>query len=113
MDGRILIIMTSGPDTPRRCATPFFMATIAAAMDYDFTVFSTIDGSLLLKKGATDTIFPKEGSRAAGRYPQDALQARVKFKACTASMERHGPTADQRHGCIHDVQHSGDFFTDP
>ena len=24
---KILIIMTSGPDTPRRCATPFFFAT--------------------------------------------------------------------------------------
>lgn len=94
MDDRILIIMTSGPDTPRRCATPFFMATIAAAMDYDVTMFFTIDGSLLLKKGLADTIFPKEGGRAAGGYLQDAHDAGVKFKACTASMELHGLTAE-------------------
>ena len=26
-DDKVLIIMTSGPDTPRRCATPFFFAS--------------------------------------------------------------------------------------
>ncbi len=104
MDDRILIIMTSGPDTPRRCATPFFMATIAAAMDYDVSMFFTIDGSLLLKKGLADTIFPKEGGRAAGGFLQDALDAGVKFKACTASMELHGLTKDD---LIDDVEMVG------
>jgi predicted peroxiredoxin len=94
MDDRILIIMTSGPDTPRRCATPVFMASNAAAMD----------GSLLLKKGLADTIFPKEGGRAAGGYLQDALDAGVKFKACTASMELHGLTKDD---LIDDVEMVG------
>jgi len=58
---KIVIMMTSGPDTPRRCATPFFMATLAAAMDYDVTMFFTIDGTLLLKKGLAKTISPKRG----------------------------------------------------
>lgn len=94
MDDRILIVMTSGPDTPRRCATPFFMATLAAAMDYDVSMFFTIDGSLLLKKGAADQIYPKQGGRSAGAYLQDALDAGVKFRACTASMELHGLTKE-------------------
>jgi predicted peroxiredoxin len=94
MDEKILIIMTSGTDTPRRCATPFFMATLAAAMDYDVTMFFTIDGAQLLVKGAADKVFPKEGGRAAGGYLQDALDAGVKFTACTASMELHGLTKD-------------------
>jgi len=94
MEDKILIIMTSGPDTPRRCATPFFMATLAAAMDYEVTMFFTIDGALLLKKGAADDIYPKEGGRSAGGYLQDALDAGVKFTACTASMELHDLTAD-------------------
>jgi predicted peroxiredoxin len=94
MDDKILIIMTSGPETPRRCATPFFMASLAAAMDYEVNMFFTIDGALLLKKGVADTIFPKAGGRAAGGYLQDALEAGVKFKACTASMELHGLTKD-------------------
>jgi predicted peroxiredoxin len=94
MEDHILIVMTSGPETPRRCATPFFMATLAAAMDYEVTMFFTIDGALLLRKGAADQIFPKEGGRAVGGYLQDALDAGVRFTACTASMELHDLTKE-------------------
>ena len=86
---KILIIMTSGPETPRRCATPFFFATLAAAMDYEVTMFFTIDGTLLLKKGMAETVFPKDGGKPVSGFLQDALDAGVKFTACTASMELH------------------------
>ena len=62
-DDKVLIIMTSGPDTPRRCATPFFFASLAAAMEYEVTMFFTIDGTLLLKKGMAETIYPKAGGK--------------------------------------------------
>jgi predicted peroxiredoxin len=94
MDDKILIIMTSGPDTPRRCATPFFFATLAAAMDYEVTMFFTIDGTLLLKKGMAETIYPKAGGKPVGDFLKDALEAGVKFTACTASMELHDLTAE-------------------
>jgi predicted peroxiredoxin len=103
-EDRILIIMTSGPETPRRCATPFFMATLAAAMDYEVDMFFTIDGGLLLVKGAADKVYPKEGGRSAGGYLQDALEAGVHFKACTASMELHGL---KREDLIDDVEMVG------
>ena len=87
---KILIMMTSGPDTPRRCATPFFMATLAAAMDYEVTMFFTIDGTLLLKKGLAATIFPKAGGKSVEAYLNEALEAGVKMTACTASTELNG-----------------------
>jgi predicted peroxiredoxin len=93
-DDKILIVMTSGPDTPRRCATPFFFATLAAAMEYEVTMFFTIDGTLLLKKGMADTVFPKAGGKSVSGFIQDALDAGVKFTACTASMELHDMTTD-------------------
>ena len=89
MEDKILIIMTSGPDTPRRCATPFFFATLAAVMDYEVTMFFTIDGTLLLKKGLAETIFPKEGGKPVSEFINDAIDAGVSFTACTASMELH------------------------
>jgi uncharacterized protein len=89
---KILIMMTSGPDTPRRCATPFFMATLAAAMDYEVTMFFTIDGTLLLKKGLAATIFPKAGGKSVESFLNEALEAGVKMTACTASTELHGLT---------------------
>ena len=88
-DDHVLIIMTSGPDTPRRCATPFFFATLAAAMDYTVTMFFTIDGTLLLKKDMAETVYPKEGGKPVSDFLQDALDADVEFLACTASMELH------------------------
>lgn len=89
-EDRILIMMTSGPDTPRRCATPFFMATLAAAMEYDVTMFFTIDGTLLLKKGLAETVFPKAGGKSVAAYLNEALEAGVKMTACSASTELHG-----------------------
>ncbi len=88
-DDKVMIIMTSGPDTPRRCATPFFFASLAAAMEYDVTMFFTIDGTLLLKKGLADTVYPKAGGKPVSEFLQDALDNGVKFLACTASTELH------------------------
>jgi predicted peroxiredoxin len=93
-EDKVLIVMTSGPDTPRRCATPFFMATLAAAMDYDVTMFFTIDGTLLLKKGMAETIYPKKGGKPVSDFLQEALEAGVKFNACTASTELHDLTPE-------------------
>jgi predicted peroxiredoxin len=86
---KILIIMTSGPDTPRRCATPFFFASLAAAMEYEVTMFFTIDGTLLLKKGMAETIYPKAGGKPVSDFLKDAAEAGVEFLACSASTELH------------------------
>jgi uncharacterized protein len=93
-EDKVMVIMTSGPDTPRRCATPFFMATLAAAMDYEVSMFFTIDGTLLLKKGLAETIYPKKGGKSVGEFLQEAMEAGVKMTACTASMELHDLTQE-------------------
>jgi len=90
MEDKVMIIMTSGPDLPRRCATPFFFATLAAAMEYEVTMFFTIDGTLLLKKGMAETVFPKQGGEPVSKFIDDAIEAGVEFTACTASTELHG-----------------------
>ncbi len=93
-DDSVLIIMTSGPDTPRRCATPFFFAALAAAMEYEVNMFFTIDGTLLLKKGLAETVYPKAGGKPVSAFIQDALDAGVNFLACTASTELHDLTPE-------------------
>jgi predicted peroxiredoxin len=88
-EDRVLIIMTSGPETPRRCATPFFFAQLAAAMDYEVTMFFTIDGILLLKQGVAEEVFPKAGGQPVSDFLYGALDAGVRFTACTAATELH------------------------
>lgn len=94
-EDKVLIIMTSGPETPRRCATPFFFATLACAMDYDVTMFFTIDGILLLKQGVADTVYPKAGGKAAIYFIREAMESGVKFTACTAATELHDIQVDE------------------
>jgi uncharacterized protein len=89
MADNVLIIMTSGPDTPRRCATPFFFGTLGVTMEYDVSMFFTIDGTLLLKKGVAETIYPKAGGKPVSEFLKEAMEAGVKFYACTASTELH------------------------
>ncbi len=93
-DDKILIIMTSGPDTPRRCATPFFLATLATVMEHEVTMFFTIDGTLLLKKGMAETIYPKKDGKPVSDFLKDAVDAGIEMLACSASMELHGLTQD-------------------
>jgi predicted peroxiredoxin len=88
-EDKVLIIMTSGPETPRRCATPFFFAQLAAAMDYEVSMFFTIDGILLLKKGVAEQVYPKAGGQPVGDFLSGAQEAGVKFAACTAATELH------------------------
>lgn len=93
-DDKVMILMTSGPDTPRRCATPFFFASLAAAMEYEVVMFFTIDGTLLLKKGLAETVVPKAGGKPVSDFIQDAIDADVEFLACSASTELHDLTPE-------------------
>jgi predicted peroxiredoxin len=94
-DQKFVIVMTSGPNTPERCATPFYMATLAAGQDFDVTVYCTGMGTLLLKKGVAEDTFPMgpEGQSVMG-FIQMATQAGVKLGACQPSMEMHRMSAD-------------------
>ena len=41
---RVLIIVSSGPSTPARCAAPFHTATLLACMDAEVTLFLSGEG---------------------------------------------------------------------
>ncbi len=86
---KALIVMSSGPATPQRCATPFYMATLGVAMDYEVAIFFTIDGTLLLKRGVAETVFPKPGEKPVSAFIQEAQEAGVLLLACTASTDLH------------------------
>ena len=86
---KVLIVMTSGPETPRRCATPFYLASVAVAMDYEAAIYFTVDGTLLLKKGVAETVYAKPDGKPISTFMSDALEMGVQFLACTASLELH------------------------
>jgi len=91
---QVLIIMTSGPDSPHRCATPFFLATLAAVMEQEVRMIFNIDGILLLKKGVAEKTFAREGGKFVSEFLNDAREAGVTMYACTPALELHDLTPD-------------------
>lgn len=87
---KLLIIQTSGINTPERTAAPFYIATSAATMDIDVTIIFTINGSTIVKKGAAEKIFVKEGSNQSLRvFLEQAVENGVKLIVCHPSLELH------------------------
>jgi len=103
-DYKVVILMTSGPKTPWRCATPFYIATVMASSGASVEVFFNMDGVNLIKKGVPERICPSlEGScySANGKKPKsvyefmkDAKLAGVKFYSCLQAVESAGLTPE-------------------
>ena len=93
-DGAVVVFVTSGPDLPQRCATPFYMASVAAAMDNDAEVICQIDGVLLMKKGVAEGIVAKEGGKPIIDFIREAKEAGVEMYVCSAALQLHDMTED-------------------
>jgi len=86
---RILYVQTSGIDTPMRLYSPIVLATVAASMNIDATVYFLGKGITALKTGEAQKI-------QAGDFPplsdmmNRALEAGVKFLVCDQSSQLMG-----------------------
>ncbi len=82
----VLIIMTSGPSTPHRCATPFYLGSILASMDADVQIFFTMEGVKLLQKGVAENLVAMEGGKRVIDFMRDAKAAGVKLQLCLPAL---------------------------
>jgi len=90
------IVMTSGEDTPRRLASPFFLAATAAAEEMNVVVYFTGMGTTLLKKGVAENLYPKaDGGMPLSHFMNQALENGAQFVICKASMDLHNMTEDE------------------
>ena len=93
-ESKTLIFVTHGPDERQRCATPFYMATIAAAMDSEARIVFQIDGVLLMKKGVADSLEALEGGKPVIDFIREAKEAGVELYSCSAALQLHGMTEE-------------------
>ncbi len=82
----VVIVMTSGPSTPQRCATPFYMAAILAAMDADVKIFFTMEGVRLCQKGVPENLTAMDGGKRIIEFMRDAKAAGVRFYLCQPAL---------------------------
>lgn len=92
---KILYVQTHGVNDPGRAATPFYLASTAAAMDVEVGIYFTMYGPTLLKKGVPETL---QIPRAAGggaylrHFINQAVDLGVKLYVCQPSLDLHGMT---------------------
>lgn len=98
---KLLILQTSGIREPRRTYAPLYIATAAAAMDMDVSIWFTMEGVSQLRKGAAEQIELVPGSGVTLKTWLDrARDAGVKFLSCAQAMEGDGLTMnDLVEGC--------------
>ena len=82
----VVIVMTSGPSTPHRCATPFYMGAILASMDADVRIFFTMEGVRLCQQGVPERLTAMAGGKTIIEFMRDAKAAGVKFHLCQPAL---------------------------
>ncbi|MCB1714456.1 MAG: DsrE family protein, partial [Candidatus Competibacteraceae bacterium] len=92
MAEKLLIIMVNtDPKNPSELSSPFFQATVAAAMEYEVEVILTGRSGELAVKGVADNIrLPSDASKTLYNLIQEAHQAGVKFKVCAPILAEWG-----------------------
>jgi predicted peroxiredoxin len=87
-EGKVLYVQTHGVDDPGRCATPFFLAASAAAMECEVAIYFTMYGPQLLQRAVVDTIGPKgERGQPLSYFVKQATDLGVRLYVCQPSLD--------------------------
>ncbi len=102
----IMYVQTHGVDEPEKSATPFLLAAAAAALDIEASIFFTMNGGTLLKRGAAEQLMvkPGGGGMALRYFMEQALELGVKLYVCQPSLDLHNLTTED---LIDEVQVTG------
>lgn len=113
---KVLILMTSGPKTPHRCATPFFIGALMASNDAIVEIFFNMDGTNLIRKGVPESIYAGGESCVAGQKPKsvyefmkDAKAAGVKLYSCKQAVDSSGLKEEELTTLLDGVVPAGEF----
>ncbi|AGA34879.1 DsrE family protein [Thioalkalivibrio nitratireducens DSM 14787] len=83
---KVVIIMTSGPSEPARCATPFYLGSVLAAMDNEVRIFFTMEGVRLMQTGVAEGMAAMEGGKPIIDFIRDAKRAGVALHVCHPAL---------------------------
>jgi predicted peroxiredoxin len=89
-DHLAILLWAASPALPHLCATPFFHAAAAAAMDVDVEIHFSSKSVLLLTPGVAAALYAGT-ARDVSIYAhmQQAASFGAKFYACNDAMEAH------------------------
>ena len=82
----VVIVMTSGPSEPHRCATPFYLGAVMASMDVDVHIFFTMEGVRLMQTGVAEDMVAMVGGKPIIDFIRDAKRAGVRLHVCHPAL---------------------------
>jgi predicted peroxiredoxin len=86
-----ILLWAANPSAPAACATPFFHAVTAAAMEIEVEMYFTSGAVRLLVPGvAKALVTDSAGTETVYGFMQRAAELGVKFYACPQAMKAHG-----------------------
>jgi predicted peroxiredoxin len=95
-ESKVLYVQTHGVNDPGRCATPFFLAASAAAMECEVMIYFTMYGPTLLRKDVIDKIGPKgERGQPLRYFIEQATGLGVRLLVCQPSLDLNDLRLDE------------------
>lgn len=97
-DKLAILVWAADPSRPELCATPFYFAAAAAAMDAEVEMYFTARSVELLRMGVAEGILAAAGSgnpdgKSVADFRREALAFGVKLFACPTALASHGVPA--------------------
>ena len=94
-ESKVLYVQTHGVNDPGRCATPFFLAASAAAMDAEVMIYFTMYGATLLQRDVVDKIGPKgDEGQPLSYFISQATGLGVRLLVCQPSLDLNDLSLD-------------------
>ncbi|HKL78479.1 MAG TPA: DsrE family protein [Gammaproteobacteria bacterium] len=92
----IFFYMTASPaKNPERCATPFYMATVAATLEYRTVMAMQMEAVNLFKPGVADDLAAVEGGKPIIEFIREASEAGAELYVCSGSLAAQGIGEDE------------------
>jgi uncharacterized protein len=87
----VFMLLNADPGIPATLGSPFFQATVAAAMEIEVEMYFTSRAAGLLRQGVAAKLYPSaHHDKSIYDFMQDAHKAGVRFYACGASLTENG-----------------------
>lgn len=95
-DKLAILVWAADPGRPELCATPFYFAAAAAAMDVEVEMYFTARSVELLRRGVAETLQAAAGSgKSVADFRREAVGFGAKLFVCPTALASHGVGEDE------------------
>ncbi|MGC8504612.1 MAG: DsrE family protein [Acidithiobacillus sp.] len=105
----VVIVMTSGPSTPHRCATPFYLGALLSSMDAEVKIFCTMEAVKLMEQGTPENLSAMAGGKRIIDFIRDAKNAGVELHVCRPALPGYELVPQQLIPEVDSVASAGDL----